>query len=241
MFYPRLVLDFLVDLVFPYRCIGCAKYLDREYLCRSCFSALPAKKQNECIGCERPTPLGKTCAFCQDSWQVNQLLIVSDYKNNLVSSVIKFYKYRFLEDLAEPLSRLSFKYLDGLAKKGNFSMVQGNPLLVSVPLYKHREYWRGFNQAQLLTKLISKHYRLDFTEDLIRVGYGAPQAQIENRSERLSNVAGLYACTNSEIFKDRKIILVDDVCTTGATLNECARVLKEAGALSVTALAIARG
>lgn len=241
MSYPRLILDFTIDLIFPYQCIVCEKYLDREYLCSSCFNALPIKKQNECVGCQRPTPLGKTCAFCHDDYALDRLLVVSDFKNHNVASAIKLFKYRFLPDLVQPLSQLSFKYLGHLAKQNHFSMVQGNPLLVPVPLHKTREYWRGFNQAGLLADLIARHYRLDVVDGLVRIVHGTPQAELKNRPERLSNVRGLYACAKPEVFKGRAVILVDDVCTTGATFNECARVLKDAGAISVTALAIARG
>ncbi|KKS13197.1 MAG: hypothetical protein UU70_C0021G0008, partial [Candidatus Yanofskybacteria bacterium GW2011_GWA1_41_6] len=114
-------------------------------------------------------------------------------------------------------------------------------LLVPVPLHKKREYWRGFNQAELLARLIARHYRLDIGEGLVRSVDSIPQAKLENRPKRLLNVQGLYKCKKPEVFKDRHVILVDDVCTTGATLNECARVLKDAGAVSVIALAIARG
>ena len=107
MFYPRLALNFIIDLIFPYRCIVCGKYLDHEYFCQACFNALPIKKQNECIGCERPTPLGKTCAFCKESWAVDQLLVASDYKNTSIASAIKFYKYRFLSDLVLMVLRRS--------------------------------------------------------------------------------------------------------------------------------------
>jgi len=233
--------DWITDLIFPYRCLVCGKYLDHEYLCRPCFNNLPIKKQNECIGCQRPTPLGKTCVFCKESCLVDQLLVVSDYKDASVSTAIRFYKYRFLQDLAEPLGQLVFKYLNHLAKNGHFSVVQGNPLLVSVPLFKTREYWRGFNQSELIAQSIARRYRLDVGVGLVRVAHRTPQVELENRLERFSNARGLYDCRNPETFRGRNIILVDDVCTTGATLNECARVLKEAGAVSVTALAIARG
>jgi len=241
MSYPRFALNWLVDLIFPYRCLACGKYLDKEYLCSQCFNILPIKKQNECIGCQRPTPLGKTCTFCRDAYAIDRLLVVSDFKNHDVASAIKLFKYRFLSDLAEPLSRLVFKYLEHLAKRDHFSMVQGNPLLVPVPLHKTREYWRGFNQAELLARSIARHYRLDVAEGLVRAIHSTPQVELKDRPERLSNVRGLYLCLKPELFKGRNIILVDDVCTTGATLNECARVLKNAGAISVTALAIARG
>ena len=172
---------------------------------------------------------------------LDRLFVVSDFKNHTVASLARLFKYRFLPRLAVPLSRLSFKYLDHLAKRDSFSMVQGNPLLVPVPLFKTREYWRGFNQAELLARSIARHYRLDVSTELIRTAHGTPQVELEDRPERLSNVRGLYAVANPELFKNRNIILVDDVCTTGATLNECARILKDAGAVHVTGLAMARG
>ena len=239
--YPRSALNWCIDLVFPYRCIACKKFLDQEYLCQTCFNALPIKKQLECVGCHRPTPMGKTCAFCKDQYLLDRLFVVSDFKNHTTASLIRLFKYRFLPTLADPLSRLSFKYLDHLAKRDNFSMVQGNPLLVPVPLFKTREYWRGFNQAELLARSIARHYRLDVSTELIRTIHGTPQVELEDRPERLSNVHGLYTVLNSAPFKGRNIILVDDVCTTGATLNECARILKNAGAVHVTGLAMARG
>lgn len=233
--------DWITDLIFPYCCIVCGKYLDHKYLCRPCFNNLPIKKQNECIGCQRPTPLGKTCVFCKESCAVDQLLVVSDFKDHSVASLIRAFKYRFLQDLDQPLSRLSFKYLDHLAKRDHFSMVQGNPLLVPVPLHKKREYWRGFNQSELIAQSIARRYRLDIGMGLVRVAHRTPQVKLENRLERFSNAQGLYVCRNPETFRGRNIILIDDVCTTGATFNECARVLKNAGAIFVIALAIARG
>src|SRR5260221_7673373 len=92
-------MNWIVDLIFPYRCVICAKYLDKEYLCQTCFNSLPIKKQYECVGCKRPTPLGKTCTFCREENHLDQLMIVSDFKNHDVASVIKLFKYRFLPDL----------------------------------------------------------------------------------------------------------------------------------------------
>ncbi len=234
-------LNFIFNLIFPYRCIVCSRYLNHRYLCQPCLNKLPIKKQFECIGCQRPTPLGKTCTFCRDTNPLDQLLVVADFKNPTVASLIKAYKYRFLPELALPLSRLACRYLDHIAHRDHFSIVEGNPLLISVPLHRIRENRRGFNQAELLARLIARHYRLDIGEGLIRITQSIPQVDVKDRAKRLSNVRGLYACPNPDVFQGRTILLVDDVCTTGATLNECARILKEAGAKSVSALAIARG
>lgn len=241
MSYPHRLVSWFIDLIFPYRCVSCGKYMENEYVCKPCFNKLPVKKQNQCVGCRRPTPLGKTCVFCKGAWALDRLFVVSDFKDPAVASLIKLFKYRFLSDLAEPLSRLAAKHIDHMAKRGHFSIVQGNPLIVPVPLHRTREYWRGFNQAEILAHGIARRYRLDLGRDLVRLAHGTPQAELEDRPERLSNVKGLYACVSPEAFRGRAVILVDDVCTTGATLNECALVLKEAGAVSVSALAIARG
>jgi competence protein ComFC len=245
MAYPhrfmKNIWEFAVDLVFPYRCVICERYLDKTHLCEKCFKSLPIKKQFECIGCKRPTLLGKTCTFCREENTLDQLFIVSDFKNSDVASVIRLFKYRFLPDLAEPLARLTSKYLDHIAQRDHFSFIQTNSLLVPVPLHQTREYWRGFNQAELIARHVGRRYRLDVDVVLTRTARGIPQAELEDRPERLSNVEGLYTCFSPENIKGRSVLLVDDVCTTGATLNECARVLKEAGAGHVAALVVARG
>ena len=240
MAYPHRLWNWLVDLIFPYHCAVCEKFLDNSHLCERCFNSLPIKKELECIGCRRPTPLGQTCTFCREENAVDQLFIVSNLSDSSVDKIIKLLKYRFLADLAEPLARLAVKYLQHAAKRDQFSMVQGNPLLVAVPLHPRRENWRGFNQAWLIAEILARRYQLNTSSHLIRSQFGTPQAELEDRPERLVNVRGLYAAS-SDVFRGRSVLLIDDVCTTGATLNECARVLKEAGATHVAALAIARG
>jgi ComF family protein len=241
MSYPHRVFNWLIELVFPFQCVECRRFVTRGYLCKQCFNSLPIKKQYECIGCQRPTPLGKTCTFCKDDWMVDQLLVVSDFKNKKIAGALRFYKYRFLKELAQPITLLTFKYLDHIAKRDHFSLIQRNPLLISVPLSKTRENWRGFNQSEIIARSTARHYRLDFGFGLSRVRQNTPQAELEDRSERLLNVSGVYVPINVEVFKNRSVVIVDDVCTTGATFNECAKVLKAAGANYIIALAIARG
>ncbi|OGN07026.1 MAG: hypothetical protein A2669_02485 [Candidatus Yanofskybacteria bacterium RIFCSPHIGHO2_01_FULL_48_25b] len=235
------MINWLADLIFPCRCLLCRRYLDKKHICKKCFNGLSLKKQLECVGCQRPTPLGKTCAFCAPTNPLDRLFVVSDFNNPDIALLLKTFKYRFIRDLAEPLTELTFKYLDGLSRRNNFSFIRGNPLLVPVPLHKRRENERGFNQAALLAGLISRRYRLDLGNILVRNSGAEPQANIEDREKRLANVLGLYACPDSSLILGRTVVIVDDICTTGATLNECARVLKNVGATHVTALVIARG
>lgn len=240
MVYPHKAFRWLSELLFPHRCLVCGRHLDKNYLCRKCFNALPVKRQGECVGCGRPTPDGLTCAFCKAENPLDRLLIVSDFNDPNVALVVKRMKYSFIKDLIGPLHELTRKYLNLRAKKGR-SFLEGNPLLVSVPLHPRRENWRGFNQARLLADALAAAYQTETVPALARVGQRSPQAEIENRDRRLENARGLYACVQAAAVRDRNVILIDDVCTTGATVNECARVLKDSGARSVSALVLARG
>lgn len=240
MAYPHNPFNWLLELVFPYRCLVCGKYLDKKYLCSKCFNALPVKRQSECVGCKQPTPDGRTCAFCKEQNPLDQLLIVSDYGDPNVAAVIKRMKYGFIKDLLDPLHELTRKYLNQRAKNGK-SFLTGDPLPVPVPLHYRRENWRGFNQAQILAEKLANTYQIKYVAALARTTHREPQAEIENREKRLENARGLYACVAAGVVAGRNIVLIDDVCTTGATLNECARVLKDSGARSVSALVLARG
>ncbi len=254
--YPQQVSDWFLDLIFPVRCLGCGKF--GTYLCKKCLGTLPIKKNFECIGCKRNTPFGQTCYLCAKTNSIDQLLIVADYNNPLLEKILKFLKYRFVSELSRPLFVLLKNYLKWLTLKKGFNVFGANnpqaqraeqsshdgPLLISVPLHLRRLNWRGFNQSELLAKDLADTFQMEITSDIIeRSGNAVPQADIKKREERLKNLNGVFKIRNNNKDKliGREVILIDDVCTTGATLNECAKVLKANGALKVTGLVIARG
>ncbi len=238
--YAQKVWTGFLDIIFPVRCIGCGRFGD--YVCRSCLGTIPIKKNFECVGCKRNTPFGQTCFLCAKTNSVDQLLIMADYKNNLVEKTLKFYKYKFISDLERPLSVLMKKYLKWLTLDKKFNIFESNPLLIPVPLHPRRLNWRGFNQSELLAKNIADTFQMEMAVDIIeRMGNAVPQAEIKEREERLKNLSGIFRIKNKEKIIGRNILLIDDVCTTGATLNECAKVLKQGGASKVVALVVARG
>ncbi len=240
MNYPQKSVIWLLDLIFPIRCIGCGKFSD--YVCRGCLGAIVIKKSFECVGCKRNTPFGQTCFLCAKTNSIDQLLIVADYKNPLIEKSLKFFKYRFISDLERPLSALVKKYLKWLTLDKKFNVFESNPLLVSVPLHPRRLNWRGFNQSELLTKTLADTFQMEMAVDVIgRTVNTIPQADIKEREQRLKNLNGIFAIKNKDKLIGREVLLIDDVCTTGATLNECARVLKAHGASKVVALVVARG
>ncbi len=238
--YPQRISNWFSDLIFPVRCIGCDKFGD--YICRGCLGTISIKKNFECIGCKRNTPFGQTCFLCAKINHVNQLLIAADYKNPLIEKTLKFLKYRFIRDLERPLSILTKRYLKWLTLDKKFNVFEANPLLIPVPLHPRRFNWRGFNQSELLVKDIADTFQMEMAHDVIeRTINTAPQADIKEREERLKNLNGIFKIKNGIKITGREILLIDDVCTTGATLNECAKVLRSNGASKVVALVIARG
>lgn len=240
MFYPQQVYNWLSDLIFPLRCIGCGKF--GEYVCRGCLGSISIKKNFECIGCKRNTPLGQTCFLCAKTSSVDQLLIVADYKNSLVEKSIKFFKYRFIRDIEKPLSILMKKYLKWLTLDKKFNVFENNPLLVPVSLHPRRLNWRGFNQSELLAKDIANTFQMEMAGEVIeRTVNTIPQADIKEKEKRLKNLKDVFSVRNKDKIFGREVLLIDDVCTTGATLNECANGLKANGASKVIALVIARG
>ena len=208
-----------------------------------CFGEIELKNSLECIGCKRQTRLGFTCTFCDKENEVDQLIITANLSDQLVEKMLKAYKYKFIQSMAAPLSMLVRRRVKKLLSKG-FSLFGDNPLLIPVPLHRRRLNERGFNQAELLAKNMADTYHVVCNNDILaRVANPKHQAEIKKKEERLDNVKNNFAANvkDNTLVRGKTIILVDDICTSGATLNECARVLKESGAKRVIGFVIARG
>lgn len=141
-------------------------------------------------------------------------------------------KYHNLKALAAALAELLADYL--VANPISFE------ILVPVPQHKKRLRERGYNQSRLLAEELSKRVKLPVMGDcLIRQQHSVPQARTAHVAERRSNVAGAFACGNNRV-RDKQVLLIDDVATSGATLGACATALKAGGAASVWGLVVAR-
>lgn len=236
---PQSIKNWLLDLVFPIRCINCGQF--GRYLCQKCLNQIPLKQGFECIGCKQPVSAGLTCFFCRKENHLDRLLVAADYKNTLVKKTTKAFKFKFIAELSIPLSALLKKYIRQLQKKNRFNIFADNPVLIPVPIHKQRENWRGFNQSELLAKSLADIFQMESAPDVLaRTKNTIPQADIEEREKRMENIKSAFNCLVPSKISGRTALLVDDICTTGATLNECAKVLKNNGAKSVIALVLAR-
>jgi ComF family protein len=149
-----------------------------------------------------------------------------------VRQAIHDFKYRNLRALALPLAQILSEYLCD------------NPMpadaLVPVPLHSHRLRERGYNQSALLARELARLTGLPLIDgELIRFRDSGAQVMASSVSTRWSNVAGAFGCRDEKIY-GKRILLIDDVCTTGATLDSCSVALKAAGAVSVWGLTVAR-
>jgi len=114
-------------------------------------------------------------------------------------------------------------------------------IIMPVPLHKKRYNWRGFNQALLLSEYIASEFHLRINEDLlIRRKNTKPQTKIKSMIKRRENIKGAFFIAENDFLNNKNVIIVDDVCTTSATLNECAKELKNAGVKNVWGLVMAR-
>ena len=219
-----------LDLFFPQRCLGCGE--EGDLLCRTCQKNLTKLMPPVCPKCGRPQPGGILCPACV-SWKASIDGIRSPLKfAGLTREAVHQLKYKNLRSLARPLANLLGEYL------------AANPLpaeaLVPVPLHPKRLRERGYNQSYLLARELGKILNLPVVDkSLERVKFVLPQAQTKSVDERHRNVREAFRCLNS-ILKNQSVLLIDDVATSGATLDACARALKSAGAISVWGLVLAR-
>lgn len=245
------IYNFVLDILFPVYCLGCD--FEGEWICGECVKKIKILKKQSCPICNSESKTGAICFNCRNKTELNGVIVASNYtkkegEENLVKDAIHVFKYRFVKDLAGPLSELIAAQLKNrqLVKKE-----KGIPLgpdiiedriVIPVPLHPKRFKWRGFNQAELLAEKIAERFSLPLEKSaLVRAKNNIPQVKIKDRRERLENIHGAFQCIDAEMVKGKRLILVDDVCTTAGTMSECAKVLKRSGAKEVWGVVVARG
>jgi competence protein ComFC len=220
----------VIDFFFPRRCVGCGKMGD--FLCARCRKKLPWLLPPFCQKCGKPESSGPLCATCW-GWHSQITGIRSPFRfEGIIRQAIHELKYNSLKAISSCLAILMADYLRDKPIHGE--------VLVPVPLHPRRLRQRGYNQSGLLARELGRLISLPVAEgNLYRLKNSSPQARAETVEDRRENVKGAFACRDKKLRK-RHVILIDDVCTSGATLEACATAVKAAGALSVWGLTLAR-
>lgn len=212
------IVGFFLDLLFPAFCVGCKQ--EGSFLCASCKADIVIRRVPEHL----PKKHG-----------IKTLYSATHYHTPVVRDLIAQYKYEFAQDIAPDLTDLLEKHLHFTHFEKNM-----NHVIVPVPLHARRARWRGFNQAGLVAQDIAQRLDIPFhPQALARVRNTVPQIKMRNRIKRLENIRGAFVCADAQAVQGKTVILVDDVTTTGGTLAECARAVRQAGARSVIAFVVA--
>lgn len=219
-----------LDLLYPPRCAGCGRL--GSLFCASCLAQVEPLRPPICEHCGRPASSVGLCPFCRRTPSALDGIRSAAIFKEPLRSAIHHFKYYGGQALAEPLASLL----------RDCWLRQSLPVdvLVPVPLHERRLQERGYNQAALLARELGRSLGLPVVEQVLhRVRETLPQVGL-NARQRRENVAGAFHCLNGAM-RGRSVLLIDDVCTTGATLEACAVALRQEGkAAAVWALTVAR-
>ena len=198
------------------------------WVCDECAAKILLIRRQRCFICGALSEKGRTCARCRQKTYLDGLVVVTYFDRGPIREMIHALKYQNTKELVDILGRLGVCGLEHV-----YQFKEEDVKVVAVPLHPKRLAKRGYNQAQLLAMKLG----LDVGGVLKRVKNTQSQTGL-SRFARERNIEGAFVCEDPI---DGEVLLVDDVATTGATMNECALVLKAAGASRVWGLVIARG
>lgn len=220
----------ILDVLFPKRCVGCGRI--GRYFCDSCRLQIRYIAKNEaiCPVCEKLAVDGTTHPICRTRYGPDGLTSFFRYRGP-VRTAVKALKYRLITDLAQEFV--------SLVSPLSHSDIPTSDLLVPIPLHKTRLRSRGFNQAEVLGRLCAQRLHIPVAIDILRrVKVTESQVAMKSKVERLGNMKNVFQVVG--IIKNKNIVLLDDIFTTGATMRSAANVLKRAGAKRVWAVTMAR-
>lgn len=210
-------LEWLKDLLFPKFCVDCRE--EGSWLCDKCLQIILESKELSQENNKAVSSLDRVTALF-------------NYGENTISKLIQMFKYNYLTELEEVFRKI--------ISTNNFNLIEKDFVVIPVPLHVRRERERGFNQSEVLAKLFAQRFGLELNKNLRRVVYTKQQAKLSGEARR-NNLKDVFVFNGADKQIPEKVLLVDDVYTTGATMEECAKALKSQGVKVVWGLVMARG
>jgi competence protein ComFC len=210
-----------LNILFPQKCVGCGA--KNEIFCQKCLESLPSAESE--IWTSKPV--------------FGPVFAATSYRNETVKKAIRLLKYHGIKVMAEPLASLIFE-----RTKNEILKIATEPAeitIIPIPLSKSRLRKRGYNQTELIANFLSDKLSVRMgTNVLYKAKETISQVEIKDREKRLKNIQGTFKVRNPESIKNKIVILIDDIVTTGATLKEASIMLKQSGAKKVIGLVVAR-
>lgn len=230
----------MLDMALPPRCHLCRRYIAEAgqiHICPACRDTLPLVSSPCCSRCGRPFdgagddhPCG-ACLHQPPPWESARAALLYD---GACRELIHAFKYRHRFHLRRCLALMTQEQLTPFATQCRAD------LLMAVPLHHSKLRQRGFNQALLVAELLANFWRLPLNRHTLQRTHATVSQTELSAEQRFANLRDAFAVTNPATIKDQRILLVDDVFTTGATLAACSRCLLRAGAAAVCCVTIAR-
>ncbi len=213
------IMNFIFDTLLPIKCFNCKT--KNQIFCQDCLEKTSKSKE-----------------YLQEN-----MLAVFDYQDPIIKKAIWELKYHHRRYLGKKLGQLLYEHLlEDISEIRTMSLGQ-KIFIVPVPISKRKNKLRGYNQSEIIAKGFFESCRENIFELCNNMVYKKnetiPQAKISNKSKRLKNIKDTFGLNNSEMIEGRTIIIIDDVITTGATINEIIKILKKAKAKKVIGIAVA--
>lgn len=228
----------LLDILFPKRCVRCKRV--GEYICADCFTRISFDTRLICLVCGKSSIDGLTHPKCSGKYTIDGAFCGVVYRD-IVRKLLYQFKYQpYLTDLQPVLTDLLYESL--IQQQGFVSALLTKPFLIPVPLSVKRLRQRGYNQAEIFAQGMGQKFSLEITAVLQRAKETRPQFGL-SREERVDNMKDAFIFNDKGLginTKKRTAFLVDDILTTGSTLYEAAKVLKQNGFAKVWGVVFAR-
>lgn len=230
------MLNSLLNLLFPVECSACSGKVEnsnRFGVCYNCIKSLEIVNSYGCRYCGKPVQdVHLFCASCLDKKSnIETIYTACYYKDNIKKIIINF-KYNERSYLGELLGKL-------LVDLYSIKFIGNSDMIIPIPLYPSKRKSRGYNQSEILANYFSKKLGIKLKVKLLkRIRQTEPQYNL-TRAERFKNIRGAFLASSK--VREKTVILIDDVSTTGATLQNSAKALKKAGAKKIYAIVVAHG
>lgn len=238
----RRFLQSLMDILYPKTCLACKSRIgetkDEDLICKKCYSEIKINLPPFCTSCGRHLEkknLNKNiCPACIR----NRLHFDRAYSpcvyDGVTKKLIHEFKYKGKDNLGKPLSKIMINFIKEYGLPVNYL-----DFIIPIPLHKTRLREREFNQAEILSMHIAEEFKINLASDiLLRHRQTKTQTELKN-NERFLNVTNSFSVNNRLSIKEKNLLLIDDILTTGATSSEAALTLKNAGAQTVFVLTLA--
>ena len=232
-------IDDIIKLVFfPKFCLLCGRW--GMYLCDICAKKLDLRDSQLCPECSRKHHFGLTHQLCKKKYSLDGHISLFLYSRAMRKLIMTF-KFRLASEvILDTFSQIQKQNLDYIT--ADYLELCKPDLIIPVPLHKNRQRERGFNQADLISQLFTKTFPTQICNDIVaRIKDTPHQSKTRNKKERQEHISGAFAVRKPEDIQNKTILIIDDVWTTGSTIKEITKVLKQAGSGSVYAWTLAHG